>query len=72
MVKHQFSGKYAHVNEFLEGGTITDTRLYSYMGYLKNLNISNVLYVYYTLDGTDILLEHNNTIYMGDMMNCCL
>ena len=38
------------------------------MGFLKDLNVSNVLYAYDTLYGTTIILEHNNTIYMGDMM----
>ena len=40
----------------------------SSMGYLKNLTIANLLYEYDTLYGTTILLEHNITIYMGDIM----
>ena len=47
---------------------MTDTGLYSSLGSLKCIHISNVLYKYYTLDVTNIILENNNTIYMGDKM----
>ena len=39
-----------------------DTWLSSYMGYLKDQPIENLLYTYDTSDGTTIVLEHNNTI----------
>ena len=52
----------------MEGKTVTATGLYLYMDYLKELNITNVLYTYETLYGTNILLEHNNTIYMVYMI----
>lgn len=38
------------------------------MGFLKFIRIVSVLYSYETLDGTNIVIEHNNTIYMWDMM----
>ena len=47
---------------------MTDTGFSSSMDSLKDLHIANDLYAYNTLDGTNILLDHNNTIYMGDMM----
>ena len=47
---------------------MTDTGFYSYLVSFKELPISNVLYAYYTLDGTTIILDHNNAMYMGDMM----
>ena len=56
------SGKHYSVDEFVEGKTVIDTGFSSYMGYLKDLTIYNVIYSYYTLDGTTIILEHNNTI----------
>ena len=49
-----------------------DTWLSSYMGYLKDQPIENLLYTYDTSDGTTIVLEHNNNIYMGDMMKASL
>ena len=47
---------------------VTYTGFYSSMGLFKDRNISNVLYVYDTSYGTNILLDHNNIIYMEDMM----
>ena len=43
---------------------MTDTWFSSSMDSLKDLHIANDLYAYNTLDGTNILLDHNNTIYM--------
>ena len=62
------SEKYSDVDEFVKGKTVMDTRFYSYLVSRKYLTIANVLYEYDTLDRTTIILEHNNTIYMGDMM----
>ena len=61
-------GKHAFVDEFLKGENVRATVFSSSLGSLKDLPIPNVLYTYDTLDGTTILLERNNTIYMGDMM----
>ena len=47
---------------------MTDTWFSSSMDSLKDLHIANDLYAYNTLDGTNILLDHNNTIYMGDVV----
>ena len=44
------------------------TELSSSMGSLKDPPIANVLYIYDKQDGITILIEHNNTIYMGDIM----
>ena len=38
------------------------------MGTIKNLPLANVLYAYDQSDDTSILLEHNNTIYLGEDM----
>ena len=51
---------------------MADTGLYQSLVSLKDLHIANVPYAHDTLDGTTILLEHNNTIYMGYMMEDCL
>ena len=58
-------GKHAFVDEFVEGENVRATVFSSSLGSLKALPIPNVLYTYDTLDGTTILLERNNTIYMG-------
>ena len=68
MGRHQFSGKRAYLGEFVERKTLTDKGFSSSMGSLNNLHISIILYAYYTLDGTTIILVQNNTIYSGDMM----
>ena len=38
------------------------------LGTLKCLPIVNVLCEYYTIDCKNIMLEHNNTVYLGDHM----
>ena len=38
------------------------------LGSLPNLPVSNVLYDYDTADGDTIILESNNSIYLGDQM----
>ena len=38
------------------------------MGSIHNLPVAHVLYAFDKEDGTVVLLEHNNTIYMGDGM----
>ena len=62
------SGKHAYVQEFLEGKSITATGFTASLGSIKNLPMANVAYAYDMKDGTTILLEHNNTIYMGEKM----
>ena len=51
---------------------MTAIGLSSYMGSLKGLLISNILYKYDTLDGTTILLYQNTTVYMGDIIEYLL
>ena len=60
MVKHEY------VEDFDEGCNITTTGFTSAPGSIKCLPIENVLYEYDISDGTTIILDHNNTIYMGN------
>ena len=60
------SEKHDFVDKFIESKTVTITGFIVYLGGLKDPTIANVLYVYDTIDGTTIRLEHNNTIYLGD------
>ena len=62
------SGKHYYVDEFVEGKTVTAAGLSSSMDYLKHPPTDNFLYKYVTLYVTTILLDNNNTIYMGDMI----
>ena len=59
-------GKYAYVEEFFEGRTVTDTGFTSTLGSMKYLPIANIMYAYDISYETTIILEHNNTIYMGN------
>ena len=63
------AGKHAFVEEFVEGKTVTATGFTSSLGSVKNLPIANVLYAYDATDGTVILLECNNSIYLGTKMS---
>ena len=63
------AGKHAYVEEFIEGKTVTATGFTSSLGSIKSLPIANVLYAYDAPDGTVIVLECNNSIYLGDKMN---
>ena len=66
------SGKYAYVEEFIEGKQITATSFSSSLGTMKGLPMANVTFAYDMNDGSTILLEHNNTIYLGNKMEDCL
>ena len=63
------AGKHAYVEEFIEGASVTATGFTHSLGKLENLPIANVVYAYDYNDGTTILLENNNAIYLGDAMN---
>ena len=63
------SGKHSYVEEFIEGKTVTATGFTSALGSMKDLPMANVVYAYDTKDGATILLEYNNTIYMGSDMD---
>ena len=63
------SGKHAFVEEFVEGKSVTATGFTPSLGSLPSLPIANVLYAYDAADGTVLVLEANNSIYLGDKMN---
>ena len=63
------AGRHAFVEEFVIGKTVTATGFTSSLGSVPDLPVVNVLYAYDTNDGTVILLEVNNAIYLGDRMS---
>ena len=63
------AGKHAHVEEVVLGKTVIATGFSSSLGKLDNLPVAHVLYAYDHVEGSVILIEHNNTIYMGDNMD---
>ena len=64
-----YAGKHAHVAEFVLGKTVIATGFSSSLGNLDNLPVAHVLYAYDHAEGSVILIEHNNTIYMGSNMD---
>ena len=62
------SGKHAYVEAFVEGKMVTATGFSSTLGQLENLHVAHVVYAHDLNDGSVILLENNNTIYMGENM----
>ena len=62
------AGKFAFVEEFIEGKTVSASGFSPSLGSLSNLPLVNAVYAYDAQDGTVILLENNNAIYMGDQM----
>ena len=62
------SGKHPYVEDFFEDRTVTATGFTIELRSMKDLAIANVLYTYYLSDGTIIILDNNNTIYMGNYM----
>ena len=62
------SGKHAFVEAFVEGKMVTATGFSSNLGKLENLYVAHVVYAYDLDDGNVLLLENNNTIYMGENM----
>ena len=63
------SGRHCFVEEFIEGKSVTASGFTESLGSLKNLPIANVLYAMDHFDGTVIILECNNTIYLGEQMD---
>ena len=63
-----YSGKYAYLEEFLIGKTVTAMGFSFSLGKLGNLPYAHMLYAYDHEDGSVLLLEYNNTIYLGDAM----
>ena len=63
-----FPDKHAYVDEFVYGKSVNVTVFKSTFWYIDSLPITNAFYAFYKEDGTVVLLEHNNTIYMGNNM----
>ena len=62
------AGRHAYVEEFVMGKTVTATGFTPSLGSVPSLPIAHVLYAYDALDGTVIILEANNSIYLGEKM----
>ena len=62
------SGKHAYVEVFFIGKKVTVMGLSFSLGKLENLACVHVLYAYDHEDGSVLLLELNNIIYLGDAM----
>ena len=62
------AGKHAYVEEFIIGKMVTAMGFSPFLGKLENLTYTHVLYAYDDEDGSVLLLEYNNTIYLGDAM----
>ena len=62
-------GRHAHVEKFVLGKTVTVTGFSSSLRKLDNLPFAHILYTYDHAEGSVILIEHNNTIYMGENMD---
>ena len=63
------AGHHAFVEEFIIGKTVNATGFTSHLGSVPDLPVANVLYAYDTTQGTVILLECNNAIYLEDKMS---
>ena len=63
------AGKHAHLEEFVLGKTVTATGFSSSLGKLDNLPFAHFLYAYDNAEGSVILIEYNDTIYMGHNMD---
>ena len=63
------SGKHAFVEEFIEGETVTCTRFTSPLLSVSNIPIVKIIYVYDAPYGTVLLLECNNSIYLGQKIS---
>ena len=63
------AGKHAYVEAFIEGKLITASGFSPSMGKLNYLYMAHVVYAYDLNDGSTLLLENRNAIYMGENMN---
>jgi hypothetical protein len=63
------AGKHCYVQEFVEGKMVTASGFTSSLGKLQHLPIANVVYAYDHPGGYTLLLECNNSIYLGDKMD---
>ena len=62
------SGRHAYVKKFVVGKTVSATGFSPFLGKLDNLCYAHVLYAYNHWDGTTLIIEHNNTISLGEDM----
>ena len=62
------SGKHLYVEEFIMGKYVTATGFTKELGQIDSLPLANVLYAYDKPDSEVVILELNNTIYLGDRM----
>ena len=62
------SGKHAYVESFVDGKSATATGFTPALGKMTSLPIANVLYAHDLSDGSVVLLENFNTIYLGNNM----
>ena len=63
------SGKHAYVEKFIEGKSVNVGGFSNSLGSLDGIPFANVLYACDLCNGTVVLLEHTNTIYLGKDMN---
>ena len=61
-------GKHCYVEEFIQGKVVNATGFTNTLGSLNNLPIAHVLYAYNHLDGSTLVIECNNSIYLGEDM----
>ena len=62
------AGKHAYVEEFIEGQTVSASGFTSSLGKLSNLPLANVVYAFDKQNGETVLIECNNSIYLGEKM----
>ena len=66
------AGKHEFVEEFIEGKTVTASVFISSLGSISNIPIANIVNTYDAPDGTVLLLQCNNLIYLGQKMSSSL
>ena len=62
-------GRHAFVEEFVEGKIVNAQGFSSSLGKIKNLPIAHVLYAYDLPDSSVVIIECNNSIYLGNDMD---
>ena len=62
------AGQHAFVEEFVMDKMVTASGFMQELGALTYLPVANVLYAYNTPYGETLILESNNTIYLGEKM----
>ena len=62
------SGRHAYVEEFVVGKTVSATGFSPSLANLDHLRYTHVLHAYDHQDGSTLIIEHNNNIYLGEDM----